>query len=535
MIVVSGCRTTQPQPNFRSSRSLPTHLSFDQSANQAEGDSIQPENPVSLASFQQDTDQRNVPGESDPIDQSGTLPAIEPATATLPNRSSLGESSIELGQVLDSVKQCYPEINIVIGEIQSAQGKVLASWGEFDQMLSAHSISQPLGFYQTYQNQVGINQPLYQGGELYGTYRMGDGNFEPWFGERETNEGGELKAGFSLPLLKDRAIDQRRADLISSGFQRDQVEANTESRLLHLQRIATLTYWGWVASGQSVQIQDRLLKLADIRIDQIQKRVVAGDLAEIAQIDNDRLIAKRKNDLIKARRGLAESAIKLSLFWRDAACLPVIASEEQLPAGFPDPIRISDQQLAADIQRAFEVRPELVELSASRQEALNDLNYARNLTMPKVDLKGFAGQDLGGETSSKGDKTPFELQIGVLAEVPIQRREGLGKLMVARGKLTQVDAKLKLTADKIRSAIQDAASGINAAFDQINQSTENLQLTRKSLELGRIAFEEGDIDLLLLNIYETAVADAELQLLDAQYKHFFFRTVYETAILGRFE
>ena len=76
---------------------------------------------------------------------------------------------------------------------------------------------------------------------------------------------------------------------------------------------------------------------------------------------------------------------------------------------------------------------------------------------------------------------------------------------------------------------------MNAAYDQIQQSNENLRLTRRSLELGRLAFREGDITLIALNIYETAVADAELQLLDAKFKYFFYRVIYETAISARFE
>ena len=442
------------------------------------------------------------------------------------------QNPISLEQVLESVKNCYPEIEITIGEIETANGKILSSWGEFDQVFSGHSIAQPLGFYQTYRNGIGLNRPLYSGGEVYGTYRIGDGNFEPWYGERETNEGGELKAGFSLPLLKDRLIDSRRAKLLSSGQQRDQVSANIETRLLQFQRFATQAYWDWVASGQSVQIQRRLLELAETRVSQIKTRVEKGDLAELAQIDNDRLIAKRKNALIKARRSLEKSAIKLSLFWRDPNCETVIAKEAQLPSEFPDSNAVAIESLQNDVATALTVRPELTELQALRREVCIDREYGENLTLPKLDVKGFAGQDLGGQTSSKGDKTPFELQLGVFYEVPLERRKGQGKIRLANGKLTQIDAKIRFTSDKIRAELQDAASAVNAAFEQIQQSRENLRLTKKSLELGRISFDEGDIDLIKLNIYESAVADAELQLLDAQYKYFYYRAVYETAKVG---
>ncbi len=522
-----GCRSTSPKPSTKFNNRIPkTSLNPVQESEPSATEIQQPE--FAKVGYLQD--------------ESGDTPIPDQATgydiAPMELRSKVSNAvgtKLSLQQVLQSVADCYPEIEAAFGEAETADGKLLAAWGEFDQVFSAHSISQPLGFYQTYRNGVGLEQPLYGGGEVYGTYRIGDGNFEPWFGERETNEGGELKAGFSLPLAKDRLIDKRRAGIFASEFQRDQVQANIESRLLIFQRMATQAYWDWVAAGQAIQVQVRLLELAEARVNQIEERIKDEDLEKRARIDNDRFIAKRKNDLIKARRLLEKTTIKLSIFWRDANCQPVLADPAQLPSNFPQSIEILARQLLGDIQMALNVRPELVELLALRKETSVDLQYATNLTLPKVDVKGFAGQDLGGQTSSTGDKTPFELQLGVLAEVPLQRREGLGKIQAARGKLIQIDAKTQLVSDKIRAEVQDAASAVNAAHEQILQSTENLRLTREALELGREAFDEGEIGLIELNIYETSVADAELQLLDANFKHFFYRAVYQTAISGRFE
>lgn len=471
-----------------------------------------------------------------PSGQSAERPKPEPSSlysddTTMPGDELFARSSADrltLPEVLQSVVQCYPEIDVAIGEIEASQGEVLAKWGEFDSKINAHSISQPLGFYQTYRNGVGIDRPLYGGGKVFGGYRIGDGNFEPWYGERETNEAGEFKAGFDVPLLRDRDIDDRRGNLQAANFKQNQIEANVEARLLLIERAAIQSYWDWVASGQAVVIQRKLLELAEMRVDQIEQRIEQGDLAKIAEIDNDRFIAKRKNSLIKARRGLEKSAIKLSLFYRDASCCPVVASEGQLPNVFPDSQRLSRDLLQEGIGVALRTRPELVELQAARQEAVVKLQLANNLLLPKLDVKGSASQDIGGETSSLGDKTPFKLELGVFYEVPVQQRKGFGKIQSAQGKITQIDAKRQLVSDKIRAEIQDAASAVNAAYDQIRQSRDNVRLNEQSLELGRLAFEEGDIDLLALNIYESSVADARLQLLEAQFKYFFSLAIYQT-------
>jgi outer membrane protein TolC len=453
------------------------------------------------------------------MDQSGTTP----------ERSAIDAPELSLEIVLDSVTRSYPEIEVAISEIQAADGKRLSSWGQFDSTFAAFSTSQPLGFYQTWRNGAGITQPLWSGGEVFGSYRIGRGNFEPWYGERATDEGGEFKAGFSMPLLKDRDIDPRRAGVRSADAGRDEVEADVESRLLQFQRIATQAYWDWAVSGQAVEIQQRLLELAQQRASQIDERVQKGDLATIAQIDNERFIAKRRNDLIKARRALEKAAIKMSMFYRDDGGTPVIAGASQLPKNMPDVLPISESQLENDTATALATRPELQALVAARRQTLVDLQYADNLMLPKLDLKGFVAKDIGAIASSTGDKRPLEMELGVLAEVPIQRREALGKTRTAQAKLTQINAKTQWVADKIRIDIQDASSAVNAAFDQIEQSQRNVDLARRSLQLGRKSFDAGDIDLIELNIYENAVADAELQLLDARFQYFFFRTIYQTA------
>ena len=435
-------------------------------------------------------------------------------------------------QVLQSVVDCYPLIDEAFAEIEVAAGKVISSWGQFDRILSAHSISQPLSFYQNYRNGLTVTQPLYQGGEVYGAYRIGDGSFEPWFGERETNEAGEFKAGFSIPLLKDRDIDKRRGELLSSETRLQQTEANVQARLLMYRRFATQAYWEWVVAGKAVEVQKQLLNLALLRVDNIDTLIARGDEAEILRLDNNRFIGERKNDLAKAERKFQATAFKLSLFLRDPQCQPVIAGDALLPAEFPVANRLEDSELQAGVAQALSLRPELVELEAMRNEAAIALQLGENLTLPKLDVKGFAGQDIGGETSSKGDKTPFELQIGVFAEVPLQRREGLGKIQSAQSKIAQIDAKRQFTADKIRAEVIDAASAIEAAVVQIEQSTQNIELAEKALVAGRKLFLEGDINQIDLNIYERAVADAKLKLLTAELEYFFFRSLYQTAIVG---
>ncbi len=144
---------------------------------------------------------------------------------------------------------------------RSRTASKFSAWGEFDLKVKASGIAAPEGFYQTYRNRIALDQPVFNGGYLYGGYKIGDGNFQPWFGERETNEGGEFSAGFGVPLLKDRSIDKRRESLFTAEIARQAVEPAIRTELLEFVRVASRAYWLWVAAGRTLEAERGLLKL----------------------------------------------------------------------------------------------------------------------------------------------------------------------------------------------------------------------------------------------------------------------------------
>ncbi len=244
-------------------------------------------------------------------------------------------SPLQLQTVIVSVQESYPLLVSALLERRIADGKQLSAWGEFDLDVKAFGIAAPEGYYQTYRNGIGLSQPIFSGGYLYGGYKIGDGNFEPWYGERETNEGGEFAAGFGLPLLGNRSIDKRREALFKAELGRQAVEPAIRAQLLEFVRLSSQAYWSWVAAGQTLESQRELLKLAQARVNQIEQRVSAGDLGRIARINNDQLIASRETKVIESQRKLQAAAIKLSLFLRGRNGQPIIPNESQLPNAFP--------------------------------------------------------------------------------------------------------------------------------------------------------------------------------------------------------
>ncbi|MCA9269402.1 MAG: TolC family protein [Planctomycetales bacterium] len=441
----------------------------------------------------------------------GPLPAAEASSAEL---NSVGPLSLKT--VLLSVEQSYPLLQEVLLEHEVAAGGRLAAGGEFDLRLKTANEAAPLGFYQTYRNTAKIEQATFNGGSVFGQYRIGRGDFEPWFGDRQTDDGGEFKLGFEAPLLSNRQIDRRRAAIFQADLDVQAVDPLVRSQSLEFARLATQAYWTWVGTALAVDAQQQLLKLAAERAEQIEERVRVGDVEPIVRIDNERLIASRETKLIESQRKSQQAAIKLSLFFRSADGKPIVPGGDHAPDAMIVPAELHLPATEDLSQQAAANRPEFVAIDVVRRRAEVALAEAENKLLPKLNAKVEASKDVGAPSSSKGDKTPFKLEAGLFGEVPLQRSEAHGKIHAVQAKLAQIDVKRGFLVDKVGAEVQDAVSAMTTAAQRTRRAEDYLRLAQQSLDLGRVAFDAGDSDVITLNIREQAVTDAQLSLLSSQ-------------------
>jgi len=454
-----------------------------------------------------------------------TLPA--PISQPPPERAA---GALSLDDVVRSVHSSFPLLEVEISQRQVADGEAISAWGPYDLNLEAYGITAPEGYYKNYRNGVALKQAVYTGGYVYGGYRIGRDDIQPWYKERLTDKGGEFKVGLGVPLLQDRRIDKYRSEVLQTSLAREAVEPGIQAQLLQFVLAASDAYWTWVAAGQALKAQEEMLRLATARVEQIEERVRSGDLEQIARIDNQRLIASRETKLIEAQRKFQAAAIKLSLFLRDESGMPQVAPVEWLPPAFPELSQLDADQVENDVALAQTMRPELQVLDLLSQQVHVELAAAENKLLPKLDARLEASKDVGQKADEKGDKTPFELEAGLWGELPLQRREAYGKIHSLQGKIAQILAKRQYTADKVAAEVRDAVSALVAAAERIERARVTVQLAEQSLDLGRQAFEAGDLTVVTLNIYEQAVMDARVQQIEAEADYFKALAAYHAAV-----
>ena len=455
-------------------------------------------------------------GDGEATDTDDRAAAIE-----LPLPEMVGEeepiatlSSVTLDAVIDSVYRSYPLLRAEVTQRQTAAGQQLAAWGAYDYQITGATENQGVGFYENFRHRIEVSRDIFAGGRAFAGYRLGRGEFEPWYKERETNEGGEFKLGLIRPLRQGRVIDAQRAAVYSALYERQRVEPAIRIQLIDFVAAGSTAYWQWVAAGQRYELARELLRLAEERNRQIERRVEVGDLDPPALPENERLVLNRRGRLLDAERVLEQAIARLSLYYRTTSGVPIVVDDDarsrRLALDVPPP------SVVADLPRAVANRPELAELLAQRRRQSVALAQAQNLLLPTLDAALLAKQDVGGAASSPDTKEDFELEASLFLDVPLQRRNARGRVAQAQAAMARLSAREQIERDRVRVDLEVAAAAIETAIARVEAAEESVELAKELVRVERRRFELGDASLLEVTLREQQLADSATDLINAQ-------------------
>jgi outer membrane protein TolC len=423
----------------------------------------------------------------------------------------LAAQPLSLGDVLVSARDHTPQVLEALERVNVAEGRRLEAEGAFDTTLSANADARPSGFYDGRQFGVLLTRPLgSRGGQVYGGYRLSGGTFPIYENESYTNQGGELKVGAIIALLRDRAIDERRFGV----FRADTAVALAETEALlvaiGVQRRAIDAYLVWVAAGQRLGVFRQLLALAEERQAGFQRQVESGARPQILLAENEQTILRRRALVVESERALEAAAARLSLFWRSADGLPVVPEARRLPAALPPPL-----PLRPDGRARVNERPDLQAIDLRLAEAGERLRLDDNLRRPRLDLKLEASRDFGPPGDGGPSFSGTETKVGLTFTVPLEQRTADGRIAATRAEMKAFEMRRRQLEEEIVAGLEALDADVRAS----RQVVELAALERdRALELARAErrrFQLGASDLFLTTVREEAAADAEVRAIDA--------------------
>lgn len=429
---------------------------------------------------------------------------------------------LTLEEVVSSAERRHPLLDAAATERDVAAGDLQSAEGAFDVAWRTRGTIVPLGGYPSGRVDTVIEVPTpFWGLTMFSGYRWGSDSFAPYDEKYETNEIGEVRAGAALPLWRNGPIDRRRANIAKAELAKDVAELSVAERALDLRRVASLRYWDWVGAGRKLRVVKEALQVAEGRDSDIAARAAAGDIPAIEKTDNARAILQRRQQVVSAERSLTQASLELSLYYRDAEGRPIRPRPDRLPSALPSPVApVTSTNVAEAIGR----RPEVARLGLLRAQGNIEREWAENQRAPGIDLAVMGSQDFGDGFEKR---RPFELEVSLFLDIPIERNVAEGRVKAASAQLARVEAQAAFAADQIGAQVLDAENAVTQAFSRYEIAKSELRVARELEEGERERFRLGDSTLLFVNLREQATLDAGLREIDAMVDYHKARAVLE--------
>ncbi|MEM6602921.1 MAG: TolC family protein [Pseudomonadota bacterium] len=417
--------------------------------------------------------------------------------------------------VLKSAHAFFPEILEQIQTIEAVGTDIQAAEGAFDTNLEQNYYSWERGFYDGTATDTKITQPLEDlNSDIFIGYRTSRGNFPVYEDELWVNDE-EYYIGARLALLRDRDIDQRRADLSISEWKLDKEKAKLIAIKLKVQEAALKRYWKWVTAGHKLKTFQALLKLAETRQTKLKKRVKSGDIAEIFLQEGEQYILKRQADVTKAKNLFENAAIALSFYYRDGQGKPSRVFMRNLPKDYALPDRFVGQ--IGDNEAKIRNRPEFQMLALQRKMTEQQKALAENNLLPFLDLELKSSKDNGSGSPTREEG---EVTIGLQLKVPLQRNIAKANLAKQQAFLTRLSYSEKLQIEKLQNRLQKLQADLRNNYDLFYISQKEVKFARIMSKAEEKRFLFGSSDFFTLNRREEDIASSQIRVLRAQESYY---------------
>ncbi|WP_416832374.1 MAG: TolC family protein [Erythrobacter sp.] len=416
-------------------------------------------------------------------------------------------------EVLRSSALTFPAILESFEREAAARSDQLAADGAFDLMLKGEAYDRITGFYSGGYGSIEARQPLApMGAEIYGSYRLSDGDFPTYENYYNTNQLGEFKVGGLFSLLRNNRIDQRRFGVEDARLASGQASLDVLLVQLNVQHEALKAYWRWVAAGNEIRVYEELLEIAEARAIGLERQVRLGATPRIALTENEQNVIRRRTLLAEAQRNFETSSNSLSFYLRDSNGRMIMPTRAQLP----DQEQIDslpDMQSLIAMRRSdiLQNRPELQTFRLAIERAENKVELRRNDLQPQLDLNVELSRDFGPVGAGGPGFDSTDTTVGVTFTVPLQRRQARGRLQRAEAELREIELRERRIADQIEVELDNILTNLNAALRLAGLAEDEVEQASAMVEAERRRFSLGAGDFFLVNLREESAADARIR------------------------
>jgi outer membrane protein TolC len=337
--------------------------------------------------------------------------------------------SLSLNEAIRRALENNTEMEVARGDVRIAESSLRALEGvyepifQFTPQLSRFVTPQSSTLAGSDQSGTVSQTILDFGPSLTKLFRKGGGQYQFFFNNsRETINStsaqfspvysANLGLTFTQPLLRNRAIDNNRRQILIQRKRLEQSDADFRRQTMDVIAQVQRAYWELVFALRDQQNRVANLNLIREQFRQTEQRIGAGATAPIERAEVQTELSTREADVLQAVQNVAqvENVLKRLIIRDPQAPEWAIAfvPTDELSFDAEAPINLHDA-----LEEARANRPELHRVRLQQQITDIDVNYFRNQTRPRLDLQstvsttGLAGSVVNGSSTQTLSPSPL--------------------------------------------------------------------------------------------------------------------------------
>lgn len=305
---------------------------------------------------------------------------------------------------------------------------------------------------------------------------------------------------------KIRAYD--RITRYSEQIAGEQLRADQQEVVLQ----ADQAYWQVVALANKRRLATSYRDMLRHLDSDVEKMIDAGVATKANRLSVSVKLNEAEMTLTKVEDGLTLSRMLLCQICGlplDAA--PTLADEEM------DDLDVQLSDATADVETAFNNRPELCQLETAVNIYNEKANIERAAALPQLALAGGYLLTNPGLTNGFENRFRGTWSVGVTLKMPIWNwGETKYKVRAAKAEANIAAYKLEEARENIELQVTQSAFQVNEAGKKLTLSLKHLEQAEENLRTARLGFAEGVITTSDVLAAQTAWLQAHSDKIDAQ-------------------
>jgi len=277
-----------------------------------------------------------------------------------------------------------------------------------------------------------------------------------------------------------------------------------------------LAYSNLQLAHDQLDAAERERALANRQLDENEKRYKVGSASQSDVLTSREFAAQYEEPIIIAQRQVRDAQNQLrSLIGEDK-----FLEDEPLFTLAPMDLPSVTVDRKADLERAFELRPDYQQQRLAITKNRASESYAMNALLPQVNLVGGYGFNGSAGTFSASrqmveDHMNPSVSAGLTVTVPLTFSVGRGNLRSARLQREQAEAVLRQLEANIALEVATAEGQIETTRKRVTVDQVALDLARKALEAEEKKYKAGMSTTLSVAQQEGYVAASESNISNA--------------------